>query len=106
MCKYVKNAKGYAKGYGGCLHCRDRWNWKPNHIIPYGKGVREGAWGRTLEEMKTVLGVDPEFIDIETLRIANAIWVREDIMVCPKCHREILPLKALDWTWKRIDSNE
>ena len=39
MFKNVKNANGYARGYGGCLRCGDRWNWKSHHVIPYGGGA-------------------------------------------------------------------
>lgn len=38
--------------------------------------AKEGARGVTLEEMEEVLGEDPKFIDAETLKIANAIWLR------------------------------
>lgn len=36
----------------------------------------EGAKGKTLEEMREVLGERPELIDSEKLAVANAIWLR------------------------------
>lgn len=38
--------------------------------------AKEGARGETLTEMEAVLGEDPTFIDVETLKVANAIWLR------------------------------
>jgi len=38
--------------------------------------AKEGARGETLKEMEEVLGEDPEYIDVETLKVANAIWLR------------------------------
>ena len=32
------NKVGEVEGYGWCLHCGDRWNWKPRHTIVYGAG--------------------------------------------------------------------
>ena len=32
------NEAGRRQGYGRCLHCGDRWNWKPRHTIWYGAG--------------------------------------------------------------------
>jgi serpin B len=50
-------------------------------ISPYSIAIvlhmaREGAKGRTLDEMSEVLGEKPEFIDSEKLAVANAIWLR------------------------------
>ena len=38
--------------------------------------AKEGARGITFTEMENVLGEDPSFIDVETLKVANAIWLR------------------------------
>lgn len=38
--------------------------------------AKEGARGETLRQMEAVLGEDPKFLDIETLKVANAIWLR------------------------------
>jgi len=38
--------------------------------------AKEGARGITFTEMEKVLGEDPSFIDVETLKVANAIWLR------------------------------
>jgi hypothetical protein len=32
------NEEGRLEGYGACLECGDRWNWKPAHTIAYGAG--------------------------------------------------------------------
>jgi hypothetical protein len=32
------NEQGRLEGYGACLQCGDRWNWKPAHTIAYGAG--------------------------------------------------------------------
>lgn len=31
MRRKLRNAKGRAKGYGGCYHCGDTWDWKDSH---------------------------------------------------------------------------
>jgi hypothetical protein len=33
------NEIGRREGYGACLACGDRWNWKPRHVITYGDGL-------------------------------------------------------------------
>lgn len=31
----ILNAKGRAKGFGGCLRCGDTWDWQQEHSTPY-----------------------------------------------------------------------
>lgn len=52
--------------------------------------VKEGARGQTLKEMEEVLGRDPKFIDLETLKIANAVWLRAEAQ---QAWREIIATK-------------
>ena len=35
MFHWIKNFIGFVKGVGGCLRCKDRWNWKSIHVTNY-----------------------------------------------------------------------
>lgn len=49
MLRPIRNAIGSSKGYGACLCCGDRWNWKDQHDIDLtgdkgGFAVCEECW--------------------------------------------------------------
>ena len=35
LSRYFKNQYGRSKGYGGCSHCKDTWDWKESFSIPF-----------------------------------------------------------------------
>ena len=38
--------------------------------------LKEGARGLTLKEFEELLGPDPQVVDVQTVKTANAIWLR------------------------------
>jgi hypothetical protein len=37
----LRNLRGFTRGYGACLCCRDTWDWKDEHTTHYSE---PGAW--------------------------------------------------------------
>lgn len=43
MLRHLRNLIGNLRGYSGCLHCGDRWNWKKEHSIKYEQRGQESS---------------------------------------------------------------
>lgn len=87
---FFRNWIGRAKGYSGCYHCGDTWNWKAKYFIPY----RDGA------QMFPLCRECFEKLDAKTI-IDYCMELMEDWKRDRKIHGDMLDGRLLDFDEKK-----